>query len=80
MAAYVRFLTLRIGTVGAEKRYDVVKLESPEQYRLQAKVCFGMAETAPNDEIKGHWLALSAGYTRAAAELEKKQTARNSDP
>jgi hypothetical protein len=57
-----------------------VKLATAEHYQLQAKVCFGMAETAPNDEIKFHWLALADGYARAAKLLELQQPPPEGDP
>ena len=50
-----------------------MKLESAEHFRMQAKVCFGMAETAPTEAIKELWLSLSDAYTREAARIEKQE-------
>jgi hypothetical protein len=45
------------------------RLSPVEKYRVQARVCAGMAEGAPSEEIQRQWLALAASYERVAESL-----------
>jgi hypothetical protein len=50
------------------------RLTPVEKYRVQARVCAGMAEGAPSEEIHRLWLALAASYERAAEALRPKRS------
>jgi hypothetical protein len=59
------------------------RLTPTEKYRVQARVCAGMAQGAPSEEIQRYWLALAASYERAADALRPKRpsnTATDSGP
>jgi hypothetical protein len=55
------------------------RLMPAEKYRVQARVCAGMAEGSPSEDIKRLWLELARHYELAAEAVLPRRIAPDKD-